>query len=83
MGLRHVIVVDGNLFVVGIVTRFDMNEHRLHHYWEEAVRFYYLGYIIFETLYDHLTPKVYIVQMDMSEHSTLTSAKCHIDFLTQ
>jgi hypothetical protein len=46
-------------------------------------KIYYLGYIIFETLYDHLTPKVFIVQMDMSEHSSLTSAQCHIDFLTQ
>jgi len=44
---------------------------------------YYLGYIIFETLYDHLTPKVYIVQMDMSEHGRLTSAQCHIDYLTK
>jgi hypothetical protein len=44
---------------------------------------YYLGYIIFETLYDHLTPKVYIVQMDMSEHGSLTSAQCHIDYLTK
>jgi len=46
-------------------------------------KIYYLGYVIFETLYDHLLPKVYIVQIDMSEHITLSSAKCHIDFLTQ
>lgn len=47
-------------------------------------KIYYLGYIIFETLWDeHLSAKVFIVQMDMSEHSSLTSAKCHIDFLTQ
>jgi hypothetical protein len=44
---------------------------------------YYLGYLIFETLYDHLTPKVFIVQMDMSEHGSLTSAQCHIDYLTK
>eukprot|EP01034_Spumella_vulgaris_P021794 gene21794-27863_t len=35
MGLRHIVVVDGELMVVGIVTRADMNEHRLKHYWEE------------------------------------------------
>jgi hypothetical protein len=44
---------------------------------------YYLGYLIFETLYDHLTPKVFIVQMDMSEHGSLISAQCHIDYLTK
>lgn len=44
---------------------------------------YYLGYIIFETLYDNLTPKVFIVQMDMSEHNSLISAQCHIDYLTK
>ncbi len=35
MGLRHIVVVDGELQVVGMVTRTDMNEHRLAHYWEE------------------------------------------------
>jgi hypothetical protein len=35
MGLRHLIVVDGDLAVVGIVARADLNEHTLHHYWEE------------------------------------------------
>lgn len=44
---------------------------------------YYLGYIIFETLYDKLSPKIFIVQMDMSEHNSLTSAQCHIDYLTK
>jgi len=33
MGFRHLVVVDGNLFVVGIITRSDMNEHRLEHFW--------------------------------------------------
>ncbi len=37
MGLRHIVVVDGELQVVGMVTRTDMNEHRLAHYWEEEV----------------------------------------------
>jgi chloride channel 7 len=33
MGLRHMPVVDNDLNVVGIVTRADMNEHKLHEYW--------------------------------------------------
>jgi len=36
MGYRHLVVVDGELVVVGIITRSDMNEHTLKHYWEEA-----------------------------------------------
>ena len=36
MGYRHMVVVDGELTVVGMITRSDMNEHTLHHYWEEA-----------------------------------------------
>jgi hypothetical protein len=39
MGMRHVIVVDGNLFIVGMITRSDMNEHRLEHFWEQEVLF--------------------------------------------
>eukprot|EP00599_Poterioochromonas_sp_BG-1_P012444 CAMPEP_0173159256 /NCGR_PEP_ID=MMETSP1105-20130129/16980_1 /TAXON_ID=2985 /ORGANISM="Ochromonas sp., Strain BG-1" /LENGTH=866 /DNA_ID=CAMNT_0014077613 /DNA_START=186 /DNA_END=2786 /DNA_ORIENTATION=- len=35
MGLRHLIVVDGDLQVKGIITRYDMDEHRLKHFWEE------------------------------------------------
>lgn len=35
MGLRHMIVVDGELMVKGIITRYDMDEHRLKHFWEE------------------------------------------------
>lgn len=30
------VVVDGELTVVGMITRSDMNEHALKHYWEEA-----------------------------------------------
>jgi len=44
---------------------------------------WYLGYKIFETLFDHLNPKIFIVQMDMSEHNSLTSAEFHIDYLTK
>jgi len=35
MGLRHMVIVDGELQVVGMVTRADMNEHRLAHFWAE------------------------------------------------
>lgn len=38
MGLRHIVIVDGELQVVGIITRSDMNEHRLAHFWAEEVR---------------------------------------------
>ena len=31
-------VVDGELNVLGIITRADMNEHRLHEYWHHQVR---------------------------------------------
>ena len=44
---------------------------------------FYLGYKIFETLFDHLNPKIFIVQIDMSEHNSLISAQCHIDYLTK
>lgn len=37
MGFRHLVVVDGELMVVGIITRADMNEHRLAHFWHEEV----------------------------------------------
>jgi hypothetical protein len=37
MGQRHVVVVDGDLQVVGIITRSDMNEHHLAHFWEHEV----------------------------------------------
>lgn len=33
MGLRHLPIVDGELNVVGMITRADMNEHKLHEYW--------------------------------------------------
>lgn len=35
MGLRHLVVVDGDLQVAGIVTRTDLNEHVLEHMWKE------------------------------------------------
>ena len=35
MGLRHLCVVDGDLRVVGMITRYNMDEHRLKHFWEE------------------------------------------------
>lgn len=37
MGLRHLIIVDGELSVVGMITRADMNEHKLHEYWHHQV----------------------------------------------
>ena len=37
MGMRHTVVVDGELLVVGIITRADMNEHHLAHFWKEQV----------------------------------------------
>ena len=38
MGARHLVVVDGELAAVGVITRADMNEHRLAHFWHEEVR---------------------------------------------
>ena len=35
MGLRHIIVVDGDLQVKGLITRSNLIEHRLEEYWEE------------------------------------------------
>lgn len=40
MGFRHLVVVDGNLFVVGMITRSDMNEHHLEHIWHSEVCMY-------------------------------------------
>lgn len=37
MGLRHLPIIDGDLNVVGMITRADMNEHKLHEYWHEQV----------------------------------------------
>jgi hypothetical protein len=42
-------------------------------------KMYYLDYII---LVDD-KKSIYIVAMDMSEHKTLISAKCHIEYLTK
>ena len=38
-------------------------------------KIYYLGYWIFEIA------NKYVVSIDNTEHNTLTSAKCHIDWL--
>lgn len=40
-------------------------------------KIYYLGYWIFEVA------NQYVVSIDNTTHKTLTSAKAHIDFLTQ
>ena len=40
-------------------------------------KIYYLGYIIFEV------GTQFVVSIDNSFHNTLTSAKCHIDYLTK
>lgn len=45
MGCRHVVVVDGELYVVGIITRSDMNEHHLAHYWQEQVAYFNTLYV--------------------------------------
>ncbi len=39
MGLRHLVVVDNDHKVVGIVTRKDIAEHRLEHHWFQEVRY--------------------------------------------
>jgi CBS-domain-containing membrane protein len=36
--MRHLVVVDGELRVVGMITRSEMNEHHLAHYWQQEVR---------------------------------------------
>jgi hypothetical protein len=54
MGLRHLPVVDGDLNVKGMITRADLNEHKLHEYWHHQVIAYlylYLHSSIADTLY--------------------------------
>jgi len=37
MGLRHLVVLDNDHRVIGIVTRKDINEFRLEHHWFQEV----------------------------------------------
>lgn len=45
MGMRHVVVVNGELQVVGIITRSEMNEHHLANFWKEHVLLYHIRII--------------------------------------
>lgn len=38
MGLRHMVVIDGDHVVVGIVTRRDITDKKLRSIWEQEVR---------------------------------------------
>jgi hypothetical protein len=62
MGLRHVVIVDGDLLVKGIVTRSDLDEHRLEHFWHEQVRknlkTIFLLIILFNLSFPFLPPRV-------------------------
>lgn len=51
MGMRHVVVVNGELEVVGIITRSEMNEHHLAHFWKEEVSQLSSFHIIIHMLY--------------------------------
>lgn len=39
MGLRHLIVLDGDHRVIGMISRKDITEHRLSHHWNREVSF--------------------------------------------
>lgn len=54
VGLRHLIVVDGELVVKGIITRSDLDEHRLEHYWHEEVCLSQLRFLLIYQLSNHL-----------------------------